>query len=619
MGCVAYKMLTGKVPFSSDPGRSLSDFCHDRAPLPIESLIAKSVSHSAIKFVQALIKPLPRDRLDVGAALSSPWIQAQNHLVDLEKPRKTLSEPYGTPRVSSEVSSISSSVIPPENEENLILEPLGSTPVDQFFAAAASGNNNAIEILRKRRVDVNIESVDGRTPLHEAAAHGQNSTLKLLLQIPGVYKDVRDNARNTPMLAAASAANFESALILLEHGANPRVMNDSGTSALHEAATYNNAVLIRTLIPQGIRVSLERGESKMTPLHCAARNGSFEAMKVLLEEFGAKTDLRDSTGSTALHHALRSHKTGSVRLSVQQKDSTELKETTSKQTPLQTAADYSKFEDVILLLRHGADPNAKDNARWGALHMAIKYLHIDIARQLLESGADIGLHGGPNSLTPLQLAIKRGSKGFIELLSDRGAKFDIWNGKGTRIIKRYTLMKARWEHFLALRSFLMQLTKLVEFGDHLISNCREMDRSGNLTQFVELLQFFMTILRAWSFDMHKIKLLDLEKSSFFADISTMRRNQQSCMGQSNHQIYKCARVLEQTNESLDGCARRRARGENSKSRLLFGSWGKSWENSAAKSIKKRISNLRILQASLSRQKIVSAMTADLFEERKQFT
>ena len=48
-------------------------------------------------------------------------------------------------------------------------------------------------------------------------------------------------------------------------------------------------------------VMVETSEwSKLTPLMCAARNGNVAAIKVLVEEGGADTQLRNSRGHTAL-------------------------------------------------------------------------------------------------------------------------------------------------------------------------------------------------------------------------------------------------------------------------------------------------------------------------------
>lgn len=594
LGCVTYKMLTGEIPFSGHRGISSSDFCRGRAHFPVEALIAKCVSRSAIEFVQALVMPLPSDRLDVGEALVSSWIRAQNNPLGLNQLRDTSGSTHDISRESSEAFSIASCIEVYERDENQILEPLGATPVDQFLAAAATGDNDAIEILRNRRVDVNIESIDGRTPLHEAAAHGQNSTIKLLLQIPGIIKDARDNDRNTPMLVAAYAANFESVLILLQYGANPRVRNNSGNSALHEAAKYNKEALVRTLIQHGTPASLERASSRTTPLHCAARNGSFEAMKVLLEEFGAPPDLSDDTGSTALHYAARYNHIECVKLLIQQKASIELKETVKEQTPLHIAVDCNFKEIALVLLRHRADPNVQDRARWSLLHTAILNRQIEIGRHLVEFGADVNPRGGPNGRTPLQLALKYGSKDFIKMLSDGGALLHFVDEHQDRT----------WRNYLTLRLFLQCLHDTVETGDHLISEYKKMDQSSDFIELIHLLECFVKIIQAWSFDVSK---LDLLNQRFFAyDMSFLTK-----LG------LRCAKVLSGIKKALNEYLRRGAGSRTPKTKLLFGPWGKPWEKSASKSIQKLISSLHHMHWRLSKLSMVSAMTKDLFEGKAQ--
>lgn len=59
-----------------------------------------------------------------------------------------------------------------------------------------------------------------------------------------------------------------------------------------------------------------------------------------------------------------------------------------QRTPLHLACSRSAVEDVEILLRHGADVNAKDDVGHTPLHTAVFRREVGIVRLLLAAGAD---------------------------------------------------------------------------------------------------------------------------------------------------------------------------------------------------------------------------------------
>jgi uncharacterized protein len=102
-------------------------------------------------------------------------------------------------------------------------------------------------------------------------------------------------------------------------------------------------------------------------------------------------------------------------------------------TPLHVTADWPGYfpngpEVVRVLIAAGADPDARDPepGSESALHWAASSGDVDVARALIDGGADVNLPDGSIG-TPLENAIGYGCWGVARLLVDRGARIDkLW-------------------------------------------------------------------------------------------------------------------------------------------------------------------------------------------------
>jgi ankyrin repeat protein len=117
-----------------------------------------------------------------------------------------------------------------------------------LMMAAFKGNQPAAEALIAKGAAVNLP---GWTPLHYAAAAGDNAIAGLLLQ-HGARVDAvspRASGSYTPLMMAAREGKEDTARFLLERGANPKLKNGEGLSASQIAARAEHTSLAKALAP----------------------------------------------------------------------------------------------------------------------------------------------------------------------------------------------------------------------------------------------------------------------------------------------------------------------------------------------------------------------------------
>jgi ankyrin repeat protein len=120
----------------------------------------------------------------------------------------------------------------------------------------------------------------------------------------------------TPLMSAASYGNAAMTLHLLAVGADTRVTDRIGRSAMHWAAVKTDSVdVARLLLAAGAEADGRDGTDSRTPLMMAAVRNHPRMLQLLLAH-GADLNMRDEYGKTAQYLASsRGHSTCSSLLS----------------------------------------------------------------------------------------------------------------------------------------------------------------------------------------------------------------------------------------------------------------------------------------------------------------
>ncbi|XP_030834528.1 serine/threonine-protein phosphatase 6 regulatory ankyrin repeat subunit B-like [Strongylocentrotus purpuratus] len=206
---------------------------------------------------------------------------------------------------------------------------------------------------------------EGRTPLHLAVIEGKKDLVEFLIGKSGV--NAQDNQGHTPIHWAVVCGVHDLIDTLVDHGADPSLIDDHGASPIHYAAqmcgdpavSEIGILCLKALIKRGAKVNaIDTGHK--TPLLWASSAGSSEACK-LLKEAGADVTLADLDGLTALHCAVTCDHPTCVETLLKECDA--VVDTPDKNgcTPLFYAASMDHVGNVQTLLESGASPNYTDN------------------------------------------------------------------------------------------------------------------------------------------------------------------------------------------------------------------------------------------------------------------
>ena len=161
-----------------------------------------------------------------------------------------------------------------------------------------TGYIDAFTFLIDKGADVNLPDYQGYTALHYAVKSKNFDALSCLVHNGADVNLFTSMYKHTPLMLACQSHNMDAINFLLNKGANVNLQDRNGKSALYFASSDICYWLIQNLADVNMC-----DNHNCTPLMLASRNSDFKKVAMLIEN-GAKVDLQDVDGNTALHHAV---------------------------------------------------------------------------------------------------------------------------------------------------------------------------------------------------------------------------------------------------------------------------------------------------------------------------
>ncbi|KAL9118274.1 MAG: hypothetical protein Q9187_005183, partial [Circinaria calcarea] len=262
-----------------------------------------------------------------------------------------------------------------------LVDEFNNTPV---HVTLQLGMAQELNTLLDYNASIFLEDRDGNRPLHAAIICGREDALSRLLQHPlrKIVVDEKDSEGRSPLALAALMGLPKVFEQLVESGANPGVLDQAGRAPIHLAASGSTsghqlvlAIILALLLSmeQDVNILDDGGN---TALHVSITsqallaNPTFDVCEQLLAA-GADAQIRNNEGDLPIFLALR----------------------------LLNLKLFSRL--LPILLRNGADINARGSLSLSALHFAALNGEADLVLELIKHGALPNLSGNVDHGTPL--------------------------------------------------------------------------------------------------------------------------------------------------------------------------------------------------------------------------
>ena len=316
--------------------------------------------------------------------------------------------------------------------------------------AAMRGDKDAVRKLIEQRADIDGAQGDGSTALHWAAFNDDLDMVRLLVSAGANVRSTTRNGDISPLFMACTNGNAAVIEVLMKAGADANSVKANGTTALMMAAASGSTDAVKTLLDHGANVNAKESAHGQTALMFAAALNRDAVIRTLLSR-GADPNV--VTAVRKLEH-VRFDQDGNI---VEDKPPAKAGDPTEAATAKADLDAFSRaigFKEAEFLLgkakARAGDVAARPPRKVGADFMggmtALLYAaregHMEAAKSLVESKADVNRVSDGTKFSPLVMAIANGHMTLGKYLLDHGADPNLATQTGLTAL--YAAIDVQW-------------------------------------------------------------------------------------------------------------------------------------------------------------------------------
>jgi len=302
--------------------------------------------------------------------------------------------------------------------------------------AAGAGSTGVARLLIEKGADVNARNKNGWTPLHVAATGGfyfvghylealwkiESDSGKLAeairrrrveLSLRSERAGYQGDVSHLENIMEPGQQYFRMAVLLIEKGADVNALDRANLAPLDLALLYSDTKIAGLLIEKGADFKAN-GEAKLS---IATRTGRTKIVAEMIRK-GVKFDPQNMPISLLIAAGLGW--TDIAGLLIANGVNVNGGKEEWEKSPLHWAARAGRSDMAILLIKKGADVNARGRDRQTPLHAAVSNGHTDIATLLITKGAEVNARNQDQG-TPLHVAVAQGQTKAAGLLIGKDA------------------------------------------------------------------------------------------------------------------------------------------------------------------------------------------------------
>jgi len=225
-----------------------------------------------------------------------------------------------------------------------------------------------VRLLIKAGADLFMSSKRGKTPLYMAVKYGSLELVRVLIEEGGVDQKHIDLAVNSwqhssMLFVASHSGRIEIIDLLLEKGADSNRKDDTGSTALHEAARNGHIKVLELLLTKGKARVDEEDENGDTALLLATHQKNLEVMRLLVNN-GASMSHQNKAGTSMWDAIMEAERDFINKVLQLYREAKKLKtkaiKFTANPNPLLIATRGNHCDTLELLCALGVDPNSTD-------------------------------------------------------------------------------------------------------------------------------------------------------------------------------------------------------------------------------------------------------------------